>query len=98
MGEALAGELRSVGRCDSQEQRPQGMVGGGPSLGRWQASDHRGGDRPALKDQFFLERHRAKTLEGLLSRLTAKIAAYTCGQRLNDLLGRPLRHLADLLV
>ena len=51
-----------------------------------------------LKDQFFLERHRAKTLEGLLSRLTAKIAAYTCGQRLNELLGRPLRHLADLLV
>ena len=74
------------------------MVGGGPSLGRWQASDHRGGDRPALKDQFFLERHRAKTLEGLLSHLTAKIAAYTCGQRLNELLGRPLRHLADLLV
>jgi hypothetical protein len=34
-----------------------------------------------LKDQFFLECHRAKTLEGLLSRLTAKIAAYTCGQR-----------------
>jgi hypothetical protein len=51
-----------------------------------------------LKDQFFLERHRAKTLEGLLSRLTAKITAYTCGQRLNELLGRPLRHLADLLV
>jgi hypothetical protein len=51
-----------------------------------------------LKDQFFLERHRAKTLEGLLSRLTAKIAAYTCAQRLNELLGRPLRRLADLLV
>src|SRR5215208_6898564 len=47
VGEALAGELRSVGRCDSQKQRPQGMVGGGPSLGRWQATDHRGGDRPA---------------------------------------------------
>jgi len=51
-----------------------------------------------LKEQFFLEGHRAKTLEGLLSRLTAKITAYTCGQRLNELLGRPLRHLADLLV
>ncbi len=51
-----------------------------------------------LKDQFFLERHRAKTLEGLLARLSAKIAAYTCGQRLNRELGRPLRHLADLLV
>jgi hypothetical protein len=51
-----------------------------------------------LKDQFFLERHRAKTLGGLLARLAAKIAAYTCGQYLNDGLGCPLRHLADLLV
>ncbi len=51
-----------------------------------------------LKDFFALERHRAKTLSGLLTRLTAKIAAYTCGQCLNDRLGRPLRHLADLLI
>jgi Transposase DDE domain len=51
-----------------------------------------------LKDIFGLERHRAKTLQGLLARLAAKIAAYTCGQRLNDQLGRPPRHLADLLV
>jgi hypothetical protein len=51
-----------------------------------------------LKDFFALERHRAKTLEGLLTRLAAKVAAYTCAQRINDSLGRPLRHLADLLV
>jgi hypothetical protein len=51
-----------------------------------------------LKDLFALERHRAKTLEGLLTRLAAKMAAYTCGQCLNAHLGRPLRHLADLLV
>jgi hypothetical protein len=51
-----------------------------------------------LKDLFALERHRAKTLSGLLTRLAAKIAAYTCGQCLNDRLGRPLRHLADLLI
>ena len=51
-----------------------------------------------LKDLFALERHRAKTLGGLLARLAAKMAAYTCGQRLNYQLGRPLRHLADLLV
>jgi len=51
-----------------------------------------------LKDFFGLERHRAKTLQGLLRRLAAKVAAYTCGQRINGLLGRPLRHLADLLV
>lgn len=51
-----------------------------------------------LKDLFGLERHRAKTLGGLLARLAAKVAAYTCGQVLNARLGRPLRHLAALLV
>ena len=51
-----------------------------------------------LKDFFCLERHRAKTLGGLLTRLAAKVAAYTCAQRINDSLGRPLRHLADLLI
>jgi hypothetical protein len=51
-----------------------------------------------LKDFFSLESHRAKTLGGLLARLAAKVAAYTCAQRINDSLGRPLRHLADLLV
>jgi hypothetical protein len=51
-----------------------------------------------LKDLFGLERHRAKTLCGLLARLAAKVAAYTCGKRINDSLGRPLRRLADLLV
>ena len=51
-----------------------------------------------LKDFFGLERHRAKTLGGLLTRLAAKVAAYTCAQRINNSLGRPLRHLADLLV
>jgi len=67
---------------------------------RW-ASGHRQiieGVIEQLKDFFGLERHRAKTLSGLLTRLAAKIAAYTCGQRINDSLGRPLRHLADLLV
>jgi hypothetical protein len=51
-----------------------------------------------LKEFFSLERHRAKTLGGLLTRVAAKVAAYTCGQRINDSLGRPLRHLAELLV
>jgi hypothetical protein len=51
-----------------------------------------------LKDHFGLERHRAKTLNGLLSRLAAKVAAYTCGQLLNARLSRPLRHFASLLI
>jgi hypothetical protein len=51
-----------------------------------------------LKDIFALERHRAKTVEGLLTRLAAKVAAYTVGQVLNKRLERPIRHLASLLV
>jgi hypothetical protein len=51
-----------------------------------------------LKDHFALERHRAKTLGGLLTRLAAKVAAYTVGQVLNDRLRRPIRHLASLLI
>jgi hypothetical protein len=51
-----------------------------------------------LKDFFSLESHRAKTLGGLLARLAAKVAAYTCAQRLNDSLDRPIRQLADLLL
>jgi hypothetical protein len=51
-----------------------------------------------LKDFFRLERHRTKTLGGLLTRLAAKVAAYTRAQRINCSLRRPLRHLADLLI
>jgi hypothetical protein len=51
-----------------------------------------------LKDFFSMERHRAKTLGGLLRRVAAKVAAYTCAQRIKDSPGRPLRNLVDLLV
>jgi len=73
------------------------MAEEGSPVGVGKAPDHRGGDLP-VKDFFGLERHRAKTLGGLLTRLAAKIAAYTCAQQINDSFGRPLRHLADLLV
>ena len=73
------------------------MAEGGPPLGGRQRQIVEG-VIGQLKDFFGLERHRAKTLGGLLTRLAAKVAAYTCGQRLNDRLGRPLRHLADLLI
>src|SRR3712207_9562448 len=39
--------------------------------------------RIQLKDLFGLERHRAKTLSGLLATLAAKSAVYPCGQFLN---------------
>jgi hypothetical protein len=51
-----------------------------------------------LKGFFALERHRAKTLAGLLARLAAKVAAFTCGQWLNVAHARPPRHFADLLI
>lgn len=51
-----------------------------------------------LKDYFGLERHRAKSLSGLLTRLAAKVAAYTVGQVLNERLGRSLRGFAELLI
>jgi len=51
-----------------------------------------------LKDLFGLDHHRAKTLDGLLTRLAAKVTAHTCGQLLNARRGRPLRSLAELLV
>lgn len=47
---------------------------------------------------FALERHWTKYLQGLLVRMADRIAAYTCGQRLNVQLGRPVRQLANLLV
>jgi hypothetical protein len=67
---------------------------------RWASSKRRNieGVIYQLKDFFGMERHRAKTLQGLLARLAAKIAAYTCAQRINGFLGRPMRHLADLLI
>jgi hypothetical protein len=45
-----------------------------------------------------LRPNRAKTLGGLLTRVAAKVAAYTCAQRINNSLGRPLRNLVDLLI
>ena len=52
----------------------------------------------SLKRVFGLGETLATTLVGLATRIAAKIAVYTCAQRINDSLGRPLRHLADLLV
>jgi hypothetical protein len=78
---------------DGRGRRP--IADGLASLGKRQIIE---GVICQLKEFFGLERHRAKTLGGLLTRLAAKVAAYTYGQRINDFLGRPLRHLADLLV
>jgi hypothetical protein len=52
-----------------------------------------------LKDYYGLERHRAKSLGGLLTRLAAQGGRlYRLGQVLNERLGRPLRGFAELLI
>jgi hypothetical protein len=100
VGAALAGGVRDAGGRTPRTITPAGrgrrpIADGLASLGKRQIIE---GVICQLKEFFGLERHRAKTLGGLLTRLAAKVAAYTCGQRINDFLGRPLRHLADLLV
>ena len=67
-------------------------------MGGRKTSDHRRGHDLAAQGLLGLDRHRAKTLGELLTRLAAKITAYTCPQVFNAMLGRPLRHLASLLV
>jgi hypothetical protein len=100
VGAALAGGVRDAGGRTPRTITPAGhgrrpIADGLASLGKRQIIE---GVICQLKEFFGLERHRAKTLGGLLTRLAAKVAAYTCGQRINDFLGRPLRHLAELLV
>ncbi len=97
MGARLVGSVWSAGGGHSQKRLQEGVAEG--RSGAWPKADRRwaSGKRQIiegvidqLKDIFALERHRAKTLGGLLARLAAKMAAYTCGQQLNDQLGRPL--------
>ena len=50
----------------------------------------------ALKRVFGMAETLAKTLTGLATRITAKVAAYTYGCYINRLLGRPQGHIRDL--
>ncbi len=70
-----------------------------PDLQRWSAKHRQRieGVFAQLKDQFALAQHRSKQLDGLLARIASKITAYTCAQLINQRLGRPLCHMADLL-
>jgi hypothetical protein len=49
-----------------------------------------------LKDQLGLERHHARTLHGLRTRIATKLLALAAGVWLNHHLGRPTRTFADL--
>jgi hypothetical protein len=50
----------------------------------------------ALKRVLGMDRTLAKTLTGLVTRIAAKVAAYTYGCYINRLLGRPQGRIKDL--
>lgn len=50
----------------------------------------------ALKGVFGMDRTLAKTLTGLVTRIAAKVAAYTYGLYVNRLIGRPQGHIKGL--
>ena len=51
-----------------------------------------------LTEQYRIERTRAKTLSGLVTRVQAKLTAHTFGTYLNALSGTPTLELKDLVV
>ncbi|MDP9480826.1 MAG: IS4/IS5 family transposase, partial [Actinomycetota bacterium] len=50
----------------------------------------------SLKRAFGLGETLAKTLVGLVTRIAAKMTAYTCGLYVNRLLGRPQGRIKEL--
>lgn len=51
-----------------------------------------------LQEQLHLSKHYAKTTWGAMTRIAAKLTAHSVGMMVNQLLGRPPLHLADLAV
>jgi hypothetical protein len=51
-----------------------------------------------LQEQLHLSKHYAKSTWGALTRIAAKLTAHSVGMMVNQLLARPLLHLADLAV
>jgi hypothetical protein len=51
-----------------------------------------------LQEQLHLSKHYAKSVWGAMTRIAAKLTAHSVGMMVNQLLGRPLLHLADLAV
>lgn len=51
-----------------------------------------------LQEQLHLSKHYAKSTWGAMTRMAAKLTAHSVGMMVNQLLGRPPLHLADLAV
>src|SRR5512135_2500843 len=51
-----------------------------------------------LQEQLHLSKHYAKSTWGALTRIAAKLTAHSVAMMVNQLLGRPPLHLADLAV
>lgn len=51
-----------------------------------------------LQEQLHLSKHDAKSTQGLMTRIAAKVTAHSVGMMVNALLGRPALRLAELAV
>lgn len=51
-----------------------------------------------LQEQLHLSKHYAKSTQGLMTRVAARVTAHSVGMIVNALLGRPRLHLAELAV
>jgi hypothetical protein len=51
-----------------------------------------------LQEQLHLSKHYAKSTQGLITRIAAKLTAHSVGMMVNAVLGRPRLHLAELAV
>jgi hypothetical protein len=51
-----------------------------------------------LQEQLHLSRHYAKSTQGLMTRIAAKVTAHSVGMMVNALWGRPVLQLAELAV
>jgi hypothetical protein len=51
-----------------------------------------------LQEQLHLSKHYAKSTQGLITRIAAKLTAHSVGMMVNVVLGRPVLHLAELAV
>jgi flagellar biosynthesis chaperone FliJ len=51
-----------------------------------------------LQEQLHLSKHYAKSTQGLMTRIAAKVTAHSVGMMINALFGRPMLKLAELAV
>ena len=89
--------LRGAAYLSTQTQRLAGMAQALEAVGRWHPPDRGELIYDKLFNAFGLWRERPHELEGLRSRLAARVTLHNFCMWLNKQLGRPLLSFADLL-